>query len=97
MVLLEFRSKFTKFERNSWKSSQAHRAVITGFPMLSIGGIDVWIYFLLVLETSNLNVEQNLVYLGIFFYFSQKVVGVTLINILTIIRKRHYVTEQLPW
>ena len=37
-VLLEFQSKFTKFQRNSWNSSQAHRAFITGFPMSSRGG-----------------------------------------------------------
>ena len=30
------------FRGNSWNSSQAHRAFITGFPMSSMGG--VWIF-----------------------------------------------------
>ena len=42
MVLLEFRSKFPKFSGNSWNSSQAHQAFITGFPLSSTGG--VWIF-----------------------------------------------------
>ena len=37
MVFLEFRSKFTKFGGNSWNSSQALRAFITGFPVSSMG------------------------------------------------------------
>ena len=41
MILLEFRSKFTKCKGNSWNSSQAHRAFITGFPMSSIGGVRI--------------------------------------------------------
>ena len=42
MILVEFRSKFTKFWGNSWISSQAYQAFSTGFPMSSIGG--AWIF-----------------------------------------------------
>ena len=42
MILMEFRSKFTKFWGNSWISSQAYKALPTGFPVSSMAG--VWIF-----------------------------------------------------
>ena len=41
MNFREFRSKFQNFGGNSWNSSRAHGAFITGFPMSSGGG---WIF-----------------------------------------------------
>ena len=45
MVFLEFQSKLTKFWEYSWNSSQPDRAFIAGFPVSSIGGEDVDIFW----------------------------------------------------
>ena len=53
----EFRkSKLTKFWKYSWNSSQAGRAVTTGFPMSSMGVM--WI-LQVDLEFNNFNNQQN--------------------------------------